>query len=598
LWGAAKAAEANAEWINFDDMSRSVRIGRYSYIIVDCSGLIDLNFDYSTTNYTALPRWLGHSPYELQMDPALLQELSASWRNMILARVYRTGKVPAQGWEKPWVRMETAAEIVPFLGAGFGSIAQQPFAVRTNFNFVTYSHFPRGYLDSATVRDQIPLGGTFTTLLSNQVAIVSALTAMGVSDAGALFNNIRDYVDPDHQPFDRNSFGTEAVPLINEIVVSNRLSQGGGVVSNQLQVMVEVWFPFTTTNSSSFSLRIGALNSGATPSTLAPAVSTAPIALPAGAWTPGRIAVVTSPVAVATTTNAYDLSDWRISLAIRLYDGAGQEVDLVGANSGAMVPIYIGELIGGVGGYQRGRAANDPRLNWNGADSGQWIDRLGAQITLGSINSTITATNAGGDGHTLMYVANRPLETIAELGLLLHDRTRHWQTISLLDGPNFLPILDRFVLSTNSPGKGLINPNSYNSNVIATVFNNMPIERVPGDPLTVRATVADARSLASQFANKTIAFTNLSDFRYGSVAISNALPVIAPAAYESVVRNSAGLFSPRQQLFTVVLAADVLVENTTNVLASRRGVGLVWRDPYPVNGRNDIRIRNFRWLTE
>jgi len=73
---------------------------------------------------------------------------------------------------------------------------------------------------------------------------------------------------------------------------------------------------------------------------------------------------------------------------------------------------------------------------------------------------------------------------------------------------------------------------------------------------------------------------------------------VSNAFQESIVRNSAGLFAPRQQLFTVLLNAQVLQDNSTNVLAEQRGVGLVWRDPYPVNGRHEIRVRNFRWLTE
>lgn len=605
VWNGAEAAANNAEWINFSFVNngQTITIGRYAYIALDCSGLFDVNFDYSPTNYWPLSRASGHSLYELQLTNAMLAEINESsltnvfflgsspaWKQMIACRVYNSPiKI-----EKPWYRLETAAEINPFLARGYGAVGRAPFRTgATNINFVTYSRIPEGYLLGGSVGSPVALGTTLAELIAQQGAIVSEFTAMGVADPNALFNNLRDYVDPDNQPFNLNSFSTEAVPLINEVVVSNAVAEGGGIVTNSIQVFVEVWHPFTGTNNNSYVVTVEGVIQSPFPATLRPVLNQA-VNLPPTPWTAGRLAFITTPVARATATGSFDLTSSYFDGRVRVREGSagGTIVDE------SRIRIEIGELHGGVGVYQRGVAANDPRLNWNTTVAGQWTDRLAAQFTLGATNLNITHTNVNADGHALMYVANRPLQTVGELGLLMHDASRHWQTISLLDGPNFLPVLDRFVITNAATRAGLINPNSYNTGVVGVVFNEMPVERVPLDPAIYRLNSTNALALARRFSDKNIAFTNLSDMRWLGPQITAASMGVSNAFQESIVRNSAGLFAPRQQLFTVLLNAQVLQDNSTNVLAEQRGVGLVWRDPYPVNGRHEIRVRNFRWLTE
>lgn len=591
LWAGADAAANNAEWINFSFVNngQTITIGRYAYVALDCSGLFDVNFDYSPTNYTVLTRGLGASLYELRLGATnLLHEISTNrWTNMVFCRTYNA----PQNLEKPWLRLETAAEIVPFIGSGFANM--QPLRYPTNVNFVTYSRIPEGYLQGGSVGSPVALGTTLAELTAQQGAIVGQFAAMGVPDPNALFNNLHDYVDPDNRPFDLNSFSTEAVPLINEVVVSNAVAEGGGIVTNSIQVFVEVWHPFTGTNNNGYVVTVEGVIQSPFPATLRPVLNQA-VNLPPPPWTAGRLAFITTPVARATATGSFDLTSSYFDGRIRVREGSagGTIVDE------SRIRIDIGELHGGVGVYQRGVAANDPRLNWNTTVAGQWTDRLAAQFTLGATNLNITHTNVNADGHALMYVANRPLQTVGELGLLMHDASRHWQTISLLDGPNFLPVLDRFVITNAATRAGLINPNSYNTGVVGVVFNEMPVERVPLDPATYRLNSTNALALARRFSDKNIAFTNLSDMRWLGPQIAAAGMGVSNAFQESIVRNSAGLFAPRQQLFTVLLNAQVLQDNSTNVLAEQRGVGLVWRDPYSVNGRHEIRVRNFRWLTE
>ena len=75
---------------------------------------------------------------------------------------------------------------------------------------------------------------------------------------------------------------------------------------------------------------------------------------------------------------------------------------------------------------------------------------------------------------------------------------------------------------------------------------------------------------------------------------------------EGIIRNSAGLLSPRQNLYTIILAAQGL-DAATNVAGEQRAVTLVWRDPYPMANppanQPPARIhcafvRFFKWLTD
>ena len=197
-----------------------------------------------------------------------------------------------------------------------------------------------------------------------------------------------------------------------------------------------------------------------------------------------------------------------------------------------------------------------------------------------------------------MYVANRPLKVVGELGLLLFDANKPWQTVSLLNGPNYYPVLDRFTMRTNDVLQGLVNPNGHNSNVIATVFNRMPIERVPGDPATTYLTTAQLLDMAKRFTDKYIAFTNVSDLKFIGPQVLAAVPSLPATVYESFVRNSAGLIAPRQQLYAVFLVVQAQ-DDDKNILAEQRGTGLIWRDPYIAsNDTHAVMVRNFRWLTE
>ena len=593
MWSATVSASANAEWVPIkyrDKITKSEKkIGQYAYLILDSSGLIDVNADYNRTASEVIDRSLGGSIYELQLSSTLLPEVTSYWRNMV------EGRTKTVKGAKPWYRLETAAEIMPMLSRGYGTPipAEQPLDLdEANYNFITYSRFPAGYLSGGNVLQPILIS---SNTADYQSQLASTFGTLGVPDAETFVKNLIDYVDADNVPQNLNSYCTEAVPLINEIVVSNSYQDLAGQHVIEYRMLVELWYPFTTTNTGSYTLRMRARYTGADPGPNPGMIPTTAITLtpPGGTWTMGDFLVVTSTPVTLPTMTVQDLSGVVIDqIRATVYEN-GVPVDQVGNPN--MLQIKIGELITGFGNFGRGVSANDPRINWDCQDAAQWRDTV-AIHSLGRINDMLTF--AAADGHTLMYVANRPLKSVGELGLLLYDVTKPWLTPSLLSGPNYLSVLDQFTLVTNSYRQGLINPNSYNTNVLATVFNDMPVERVPFDPATRTLNSAELTALSRELADKSISFTNLSDLQHMGPRITAAASTLSSATHESIVRNSAGLFSPRQQLFTVILAAQSLDENGFPT-AEKRGVGLVWRDPYPsTNSMHQTLVRNFRWLTE
>lgn|GEM_PF-4537924 len=598
-------AADNAEWIPFEYISPTggrKRIGQYAYVVVDCSGMIDVNFDYSISNNISRSRRFGETVYELQMTNPLLREVALRATNMMWGRVRANG----QSVEKPWFRLETVAEINPVLSRGFHNAA--PLLTATDsVNLVTYSRIPRGYLKAGAVEQPLVITDPL-----DQTTLSSAFTDLGLPDAGGFFNNLRDYTDSDNVPSPNpDGYSTEAVPMINEVVVSNSykdVSSGGtNLYRNEYRVFVELWWPFSnTTNLNNLSLLIRAAYSKADPApNPGSIVETISLSPPGGSWSMGDFLVVTSsPRFVVVTNILQDLSEATVQVELRVQEN-GVDVDRMGVTADKRMEIPIGNRMTGLGvSDSLSKSANDPRINWDGKDGAQWITQN--THSLGKTNSGLTFTSANADGHFAMYVANRPLKAVGELGLLLYAANKPWQTVSLLDGPNFFPVLDRFTLFTNQVRYGLVNPNSYNSNVIATVFNQMPLERVPYDPatnyvslgITNKLTITDLKALGRRFANKDIAFTNLSDLSHIGPQLTAAVPGLDVVTFESVVRNSAGLFAPRQQLFAVFLVAQ-LQDEAENVLAEQRGTGLIWRDPYIVsNNTHATMVRNFRWLTE
>lgn len=605
LWQGAKAAEANAQWINLDyinDAGQTVRIGRYAYIVLDCSGLFDVNFDYSTTNQYPMTRGIGRAPYEFQLNNALLGEvMNANWTKMITCRTDI-----GQNIEKPWFRLETVSELEPFLCQGYANAPPLREGI-TPSNFFVYSRFPQGYLDPVANEAQqaFYVGTTNFDVVAAQAAL-SAMPGSGSIDIPNFILNLKDYMDEDYQPGNRSSFCTEMVPMVNEVVISNRFVQdslSSGFYTNEYRVLVELWFPFGLANNRSYNCRIASVYDGADPPQANP---TPPInetfTLPSPIQ-PRSFLVVTSSLRRASVNALPDLNDARVRVAVwvnETTDGA-KEVDIMGTSGSTIMPVPIGQSVVGFGSYMRGVSANDPRINWNGQDSTQWRDNT--PITLGTTNHSLALTwnSQFADGDGTMYVRNSLMQVPGEMGLMLYNASRPWRTIDLVEGAgDFYPVLDRFTTRTNEVVYGLINPNGWNTGVVATAFMNMPVDKFPGESGAPNMTAAQAITLARSICSGSRTITNISEL--GASTISNAIRAAiggTPGIHqiEGAIRNSANLLSPRHNAFTVILAAQ-LTDAENNPLAETRGVGIIWRDPYTVADRHQVYVRNFRWITE
>jgi hypothetical protein len=87
-----------------------------------------------------------------------------------------------------------------------------------------------------------------------------------------------------------------------------------------------------------------------------------------------------------------------------------------------------------------------------------------------------------------------------------------------------------------------------------------------------------------------------------TVGAADELPLLE----ESLFRNSANLLGVRQNLFTLIIAAQSGhdVNNNTRIdndeeFGEARAVAIWWRDPYPnANGYNESFLQFFKWLEE
>ena len=573
-------------WTNVVTYPTSVgsTAGRIAYLVVDCSGYLDANRSGGGT------RSNGVDGSEITLDPAVL--------------VDSVGLPSATFFHSV---------------AGLKQVLGQALK-----NFVTYSAFPP-YKQNLT-NDLIMLDVPYATLSSAAYGarIVNALQQCGINtgtQAQDAYSNLLAYANTstDVPPGGPDNFYTKSVPMLNEVVVSNTVSGSKGNWTHRTYVFYETMYPFPISPPGSYWVEV-------------PAVPTITITPPPDlqAWTtpaPDGPA----PAAFTPTANSYPISVFvykqtsissndlialsgGITATVQLKDAyvhsttSNQRVDHMPPLSYTLNPNFDGPS--GIS-ICEGASVNDPRINWRSTDWVQESDTMG-DITLGWQNmpdgpfavpaerikmfARNTATPGGGT------IANA-----AELGFLLYDATKPWHTIKLYDdgiaGFPMHPILDYFGTSiqTNAMRRGLVNINSQNTNALAAVFEGTLVQDYPGQtPPVSTVSAADAKLIAAKLASLTTGNAQNSLSLVGR-AVSVA-SVFNTKNYdcerESLVANSYRLLSPRQNLFTILIAAQV-TGSSGSVLAEQRAVAVVWRDPYPdANGRHPALVRFFKWLME
>jgi hypothetical protein len=276
----------------------------------------------------------------------------------------------------------------------------------------------------------------------------------------------------------------------------------------------------------------------------------------------------------------------------------------------------------------------DPRFNWDPRDRRQadplwqWrVTNSPAMATLGGLNRWTQEYFAdrrqnGCDSDDVMYCRDRGTVTVpGELGYLVYFP---WKTVRLFDESghtNYHSVLDTFTTTNATRVKGLVNPNSEYADVIASVFNEMPIDEFPSDP--VPATVFRlgtnlAMRIGEAITNHTFTsfFVRISDLGnltgvFGDANLLNSARATTEFRKEALLRNSASLFSTRQMMFTVLVASSyavhgdslgnefipvdktvIDVDKTVVRSSERRVVSLFWFDTYTAAAY----IRFFKFL--
>lgn len=598
LWQAASAAQSlnpTNNWIeitgdettivstniyldttNVVTTTNTLTSGRVGYMILNCSGLLDVNYVGGAT------RAYGINPLEIAISN--LEEF-----------VYYDAPVDDcfLAYREDDIRYDTLPELKALQQGNFTELGPS--------NFFIYSRCLSGYWDPAitSVAPQVNLADD---LSGSFAAISNAIFSAGFTNAGEadiFFNNLLNYVDSDSLPRSPEP-SVESVPMINEIVFSNTLSivtvNGTNYYYMTNNVIFELWYPFVKTNSESFKLNVNIVF-GSTPSSFTPpAINDPPVVF---------------SVAPGSFTNIRFRSPW---LVVTNYAGGG--ISCVASVTVAQVQLASGPTVDNL---SRPAAATnyninsngswsvryleclDPRFNWDPTSTSQW--RFAGSATLGTTNDwTLSYLNpAINDGDAFMYVADGPLRSVAELGYLVYSTNAPWKTVKLY-GPDRHKVLDLFAMGTNSAtfcdtnavGRGYVNPNTWVEGTLAAVFASMPVDEYPGGPVATNLSMADSRLIASRIiaARRTSGvFTNLSELGRALTNFSGLAD--NELKRESFFRNACGLLNLRQNVFTIIIDAspvskDVVAQNA----ARQRAVAVVWRDPFT----GEFFVRSLHWL--
>ena len=292
------------------------------------------------------------------------------------------------------------------------------------------------------------------------------------------------------------------------------------------------------------------------------------------------------------------------------------------------------------------KAVTDPRLNHL---LGAWV--IEDSSSLGEMNRwftvPVTLATSGKKSNTAaldeglcMYCRNGPMESPAELGFI--SVGKEWETIDLCT-PEGADLMANLVTTNTygqwSAGKGVvytngtINPNTRSTNVLLSAFYDLSAGEVPSQESFSDFRTYDGEAISEDLAG-TLAQRIVEATDTETVPVGERLSTIFQAGSdwariqamrqgkefakiglnnnqrESLIRNTWGLFSPEDSLFTVIVVAQAIKEgpgavgiwnaDDDMVTGERRAVALVWRDPFKTgaNLHHEMFIRMIRYLND
>ncbi len=563
------AASSSNVFVGINASTNGELMGKVRYAMADCSGLLDANFVGGDTRNT------GVNPREFQL--ANLPESA--------------GSLPAK--RDVYKRYETFSELVQNLNYYPSDL------------FVYSSSRPEQWdCNLMNLQKPINIGGNLIQLQNQKMAITNALWLAGVTsivEAGIIYSNLLDYVDDNLIPANFE-FSVENVPMINEVVVSNLVivadenpPSANKIYTVKTDIIIECWYPFVVGTSVTFdvvsSTAFGEQNNIKPDNPLLPTTRSIGPPLSNGFF------IITNnysknmpPVPKVSTMKLISTNYISIKLGSDVVDQLNNPIiltnnhvgtDNIGTNSSCAAAECL-----------------DPRFNAN-STSDQWRVEV---LPLHTLNDTNTWTKSfmpsSFDGDTAMFVANKQLSSVAELGYLAFAP---WRTVKLY-GPDRIRVLDVFAIATdpaswfatNRWNRGQINPNTKSLDVMKAWFQGMSVDKYPGQ--TVGATPlgsAEAQTVAQLIVDQSGSYTNLSDL--GRV-LDNYLSGLAGKSElekESYFRNTCGLFNIHQNVFAILIEAKAASGgNIPRNPAKQRAVAIVWRDPFT----GEMFVRHVKWL--
>ncbi len=266
---------------------------------------------------------------------------------------------------------------------------------------------------------------------------------------------------------------------------------------------------------------------------------------------------------------------------------------------------------------------NDPRSN---GQVRYWTTPRNGQTTVGSHTLGTTNINCRPSGQKRhgvpIYAMNGPMRNIGELGHIwlsnLDDEDpAHpwWRNINLMHRDLGAKLLDMMTVRNSSPPhRGVFAANSRSTDAWKVMFHELQIG-VPGvgnsdlylipQPEINNVINAIQQRLSSvNVVSFTDLFTAEQTDEGGGGPVAQAFRECAPGYLdglepndiymEDTFRHVAELLSFRQNIFTIVLAAQVLAPDQVTPIAERRAVATVFRDAY--TGRRFV--RSFAWLDD
>jgi len=586
-WSVLEATNVAPKWCACPAGTSGIR---YSYLVLNCSGLLDANFAGGGS------RGSGTNVGEIQ--------------TAALSEVGNVANAAALAANRPY---ETLQELGVKTGATLSGLPK---------NLVIYSNFPTNYSGGADL-GLVELSGNVAVLEGRKTEITNALNNSGITlaaDQLFIFSNLLYYVDQSSDPMTPDDLGsplTKSVPMINEVRLTNFVTMVvGGKCSTFVQVDVEWFYPFVKGSAEKFIIVCDVEISGVTPTkAIYVPPSIVSVSKDSGFNTAGpftqvgpcydKVQFSISMAPVSFTSN--DTVQLSYKIGAKVMRG-GTIVDATpypytSANyfstTGSVITLPM-SLSGGVKGFE----CIDPRFNWNTSTvGGQWVP-----YTPLNANGTIKSQNwITGQLHKNkyfgMYVAGGPLQNVGELSYLLRGGkpSDKWNSIKVFTTNSVDRVLDYFVIATSTNRRGLVNINTRSSEVLASVFSGLKLEAFPGQSsiVAVNEVVPDqARDLAVALMKQTQSPVNrMSDYGTNVVlqSIVNPTGILTPFQTESVLRESAGLLHFRQNYFIVLLYANKL--KSLNNSAEWTAVAEIWRDPLAnAQGIHPCFVRSFKIL--